>query len=291
MTTVTGFTAERMLAMEAATIVDGDVVGDNLILTRHDSTTIDAGNVRGPTGSPGVTEAELEDQVLDSMPVNSVIDYLGVAPPNAKWLAMAGQTIVNGQTLYPAFWAKIPAGMKSGANIIMPNAGGRVSAGYDPTQTEFDTLLEAGGAKTHTLTTAEIASHNHTQNAHAHTGSSGNQSADHMHWTLASSINLPHYHYAEGGPASGKQYIVQTAGGSAGLNLTTPGATVTSASATGLPTAPMNFPALATDGASQNHTHSVTVNQQTATNNAAGGGGAHNNLQPYITLLKIVKVA
>lgn len=53
MAQVTGLTAERMLEIEAASIVDGEVVGDNLILTRHDESTIDAGNVRGPEGPVG----------------------------------------------------------------------------------------------------------------------------------------------------------------------------------------------------------------------------------------------
>lgn len=39
---------------------------------------------------------------------------------------------------------------------------GKVLVGLDSTQTEFDTLLETGGAKTHTLTTAETPSHTHT---------------------------------------------------------------------------------------------------------------------------------
>lgn len=54
MATVTGLTAERMLEIEAASIVDGEVVGDDLILTRHDETEINAGNVRGATGDQGV---------------------------------------------------------------------------------------------------------------------------------------------------------------------------------------------------------------------------------------------
>lgn len=53
MATVTGLTAERMLAIEAASVVDGDVIGNNLILTKHDGTQIDAGNVRGPQGPQG----------------------------------------------------------------------------------------------------------------------------------------------------------------------------------------------------------------------------------------------
>lgn len=49
MAAVTGLTAARMLAIEAASVVDGEVVGDDLILTKHDGSTVNAGNVRGPT--------------------------------------------------------------------------------------------------------------------------------------------------------------------------------------------------------------------------------------------------
>lgn len=54
MATVTGLTAAKMLAIEAACIVDGDVVVNDLVLTRHDGTTINAGNVRGPQGPQGI---------------------------------------------------------------------------------------------------------------------------------------------------------------------------------------------------------------------------------------------
>lgn len=47
MGTVISFTKERLLALEAATIVGGSIVGDILKLTKHDGTTVDAGNVRG----------------------------------------------------------------------------------------------------------------------------------------------------------------------------------------------------------------------------------------------------
>lgn len=53
MATVTGYTAEKMDEIADATIVDADVVGDNLILERLDGGTIDAGSVRGPQGVPG----------------------------------------------------------------------------------------------------------------------------------------------------------------------------------------------------------------------------------------------
>jgi hypothetical protein len=54
MGTVQVFTADRMLAIENSSIVDGSVVGDNLILEQNDGTPIDAGNVRGPQGSQGI---------------------------------------------------------------------------------------------------------------------------------------------------------------------------------------------------------------------------------------------
>ena len=55
MATVTGLTAARMMEIEAQSIVDGTVTGDNLILTRFDGDTINAGNVRGPKGDTGAT--------------------------------------------------------------------------------------------------------------------------------------------------------------------------------------------------------------------------------------------
>lgn len=53
MATVTGYTAERMQEIEDAAIVDGEVVAGDLILSRHDSSTINAGSVIGPTGPAG----------------------------------------------------------------------------------------------------------------------------------------------------------------------------------------------------------------------------------------------
>ena len=64
MAEITGFTAARMLEIENNTIVDGAIVGDDLILTTFGGTDINAGNVRGPVGPEGpigeVSQAELD---------------------------------------------------------------------------------------------------------------------------------------------------------------------------------------------------------------------------------------
>lgn len=53
MATVTGYTAARMKAIEDGTVVDGEIIGDDLILTKFDGTQINAGAVVGPQGPTG----------------------------------------------------------------------------------------------------------------------------------------------------------------------------------------------------------------------------------------------
>jgi hypothetical protein len=55
MATVTVFTSARMQAIENASVVSGTVTSGNLILTKFNGTTINAGSVIGPTGPTGPT--------------------------------------------------------------------------------------------------------------------------------------------------------------------------------------------------------------------------------------------
>jgi hypothetical protein len=59
MATVTGLTADRMQEIIDSTIVDADVIGGNLILTKDDGSTVNAGSVVGPQGTPGTNASNL----------------------------------------------------------------------------------------------------------------------------------------------------------------------------------------------------------------------------------------
>jgi len=115
---------------------------------------------------------------------------------------------------------------------------GRVVVGLDAGQTEFDTAGETGGAKTHTLTIAELA-------AHAHTGTTGGQSATHSHTRRTDGV---------------QEYSMKFVAGSSGF---------------GGGGSSFDIPSAYTGNASADHSHSFTSAN-------TGSGNAHNNLQPYV---------
>lgn len=315
MATVTGLTAERMEAIEAQSVVDGEIVGDNLILTRFDESTIDAGNVRGPTGSPGISEEELSNELSSHMPVGSIVDYVGVAAPT-NWLTMIGQTIVDGETLHPELWAVLPATMKVSSNIVMPDTRGRVTVGYSSAEAEFNVIGEIGGAKTHVLTTAEMPSHTHTGPSHVHTGPShshnsgtlatGNNNANHSHAFAANTStggahgHLPGAESAFANVSSGFQATEVAHTNSTG-RWVTGGGSATPSFATANAGDHYHTVNGTSDNQNANHSHAVnsgstgasgtadTGPSGTAATGPTGSGTAHNNLQPYVTFLKIIK--
>lgn len=306
MASVNGLTKERMLEIEAASIVGGEIVGDNLILTKHDTTTIDAGNVRGPegpTGPPGdVNTATLNAAILAALPVGVVLDYIETTAP-ANWLAIIGQTIVDGETLYPDLWAKLPASMKSGSNIVFPDSSKRVTVGYSASDTDFDAIGKIGGSKTHALTQAELPAASISIDPPS-TTVSVNPPATTISIdppatnividppsTASYSVDIGHVHYipeliTQQVQAGTGAYV--TDGWSAGNRATT--------SNGGSHAHYVNIAAFnaTVDIAAFNATvdiaaFNVAVDIASFNSGNLGSGDGHTNMQPYIVLLKIIK--
>ena len=145
MTTVTSLTADRMLAIEAASVVDGDVVGDNLILTKHDGSQINAGSVRGPTGSPGPVGQDLP--ILTAAPILDVgvsgqiragrqltaADFtaMGLSAPLGLWnLSDLTDVSGNGRNLLNKGAVPFGTGINGSANTAAQFSGSTAQALY-----------------------------------------------------------------------------------------------------------------------------------------------------------------
>lgn len=92
----------------------------------------------------------------------------GTVPSNG-WLLCNGSAI--SRTTYANLFAAIGTSYGAGdgtTTFNLPNLQGKIPVGRDTAQTEFDTVGETGGEKTHILSAAEMPSHTHTQNAHNH---------------------------------------------------------------------------------------------------------------------------
>lgn len=97
----------------------------------------------------------------------------------ANTLTSGGNTLCTLQQVYPVGSVYINAAVETNPGTLLgfgtwvDIGGGRVLVGQDASDTDFDTLLETGGAKTHTLTVNEMPSHTHTSSTLGRDGTLG----------------------------------------------------------------------------------------------------------------------
>lgn len=201
-------------------------------------------------------------------PVGSISDYIGLTPPDSAWVIMEGQTLLNAATVFPALFAIVPAYLKSGNSIVLPDTRGRVLVGYNPSDPDFDEVGDTGGSKTVSLTEAELASHGHGSGSLSAAGSG----------TLSSfgvtNFDGSHTHLVRDFPVG----PIEAQGGA---NI-------------------RRFRDNVLDGqvtrGSSEHQHSVNVSGAnhghtlSGSTGNTGSGAAHNNVQPYVVTVKILKV-
>lgn len=101
------------------------------------------------------------EEIIEALPAGVIVEWgSATAPPN--WLLCEGQAVSRATyaSLFAAIGTTYGAGNGS-TTFNLPDFRGRVPVGRDASQSEFDVLGESGGAKTHTLTVAEMPSHTH----------------------------------------------------------------------------------------------------------------------------------
>lgn len=261
MTTITGFTAARMLEIENSTVVDGDVVGDNLILKTRDETEIDAGSVRGPQGevgppglSGGLIPGEIKLWPGSELPllasygnwawcdgsIFSEDDYpLAAAHIDSVWKTAHGQEDPGeGNFRAPDLRGLVPVGLDA-----MPggDAAGRM------TRDEATELAASSGEEAHELSSEELAAHTHETFIEGVTSVVGDHG--HTYWEPAADFT---FNAGAGAP------------------------TVVAGARTEQPT-----------GNAGEHQHGFTVDGVTA---ETGINNAHENVQPSVFVPYIVKL-
>lgn len=240
MATVTGLTAARMAEIEDASIVSGEIVGDDLILHTFGGDDVNAGDVRGPIGPSGSGFVICTSSTRPSLSSGDAGTAIYETDTNltymwdgARWWVQPriictsstrptlvsddeGAVIYETDTGYEYVWTGAsflssvgswPAGLvipsfyatadegfalltggtlsRTGVGLRLFNKWGTAFGVGNGTSTftlpDFKGYTLAGvggaisgalgsksGATTHTLTTAQIPSHNHTQNQHRH---------------------------------------------------------------------------------------------------------------------------
>jgi len=107
-----------------------------------------------------VVGGRVKDKTGYLAPVGTITMFAGSTAPEG-WLICDGSSVNS--TSYSDLYSVIGTTYGgNSSNFNLPNLKGKVAVGRDASDANFNVLNAQGGAKTHTLTTAEMPSHYHT---------------------------------------------------------------------------------------------------------------------------------
>lgn len=126
-------------------------------------TSLDFADILPVVDTSANTSKKITVETLTSLliPAGITAPFAGSTAPSG-WLLCDGSAV--SRSTYARLYAVISTSYGTGdgtTTFNLPNLKGRVAVGRDSVQTEFDTIGETGGAKTHTLTTTEMPVHSH----------------------------------------------------------------------------------------------------------------------------------
>lgn len=245
--------------------------------------------------------ADFLDLVLP--PVGTLMPYVGNSAPTG-WLLCDGSQYSS--TTYPKLSALCGTkfGTASAGNFRVPDLRGRVIAGVDSAQVEFDTIGKTGGAKSVTLTVNNMPAHNHTATLSglSLSGVSAATAGDHGHTYSGTTPTGQGTHGHTGGSLNNYvKSITQDI-----RNNTSGGGTLDRVNALTVTSEPISV-LVGTSGTEGGHTHtysgttvsagghthtisgSISGGTVTVANN--GSGTAVNVQNPYIAMNQIIRAA
>jgi microcystin-dependent protein len=206
-------------------------------------------------------------------PIAAMLDYAGSADPDAAWMICDGRAI--SRTTYAALFALISTtyGAGNGSTTFnIPDTRGRGTIGSGTgAGLTARTRGATGGEETHVLTLAENGPHTHAGPSHTHT------TPDHVH------AISDHAHGAQ----SPYPHFLMNNGGLTGTHW----AWAANTSVGGAPSIGIaSVSGASGPGATQSGGGATTGSGGTGATSSSGSGTAHNNMQPWLAVPKIIRV-